>query len=149
MRHYRGLCVFNSLLPGTIDAFNRKRPEIEALYRRYDLPYPKARRNALDYIDGFFEIVNDSKKLEKKIIAGLPMSLAIRLLRKGAGRVPLFVLPLCSAQRMPAQQGWLSKQSVNAGCGTNPSLLAQNLVSNRHVAHSITLVTSVDRVSAV
>ncbi len=67
-RKYRGLCEHNSLLPDAIAIFNQRRTEITALFDREDLPFPKDRAHALEYIDGFYATINDSKKLEKEII---------------------------------------------------------------------------------
>ena len=67
-RLYRGFCFNNDQLPAAIEAFNDHRPEIEALFQREDLPYPDARRSALKYLDGFYETINDPKKLKKRII---------------------------------------------------------------------------------
>ena len=68
-RRYRGLCVHNDLLPGAIEVFNAKRAEIEALYRDDRLPYSKDRERALKYIRDFYEIVNEPRKLDKKVIS--------------------------------------------------------------------------------
>jgi len=67
-RRYRGLCEHNHELPAAITLFNSKRPEIEALFNRDDLPYPKDRERALKYIRDFYDTINDSRKLEKKIL---------------------------------------------------------------------------------
>ena len=67
-RRYRGLCENNDEREGIIAAFNRKRPELEALFSRDELPYPKDRERALKYITGFFETINDPRQLEKKIL---------------------------------------------------------------------------------
>lgn len=67
-RVYRGFCEHNRFLEAAVDRFNRARPAIEAQFTRPDLPYPRDRRRALRYIDGFFEIINDPKKLERQII---------------------------------------------------------------------------------
>ena len=66
-RRYRGLCEHNDELAGAIAVFNRKRPELEALFRRDDLPYPKDRERAVKYIRSFYDTINDPRKLEKKI----------------------------------------------------------------------------------
>jgi hypothetical protein len=68
-RRYRGLCVHNDLLPGAIGVFNRKRAEIEALFRDDRLPFSKDRERALEYVGEFYQIVNDPRKLQKKVIA--------------------------------------------------------------------------------
>lgn len=67
-RKYRGLCEHNPLLPAAIALFNSKRPELEALFNRDDLPYPKDRERALKYIRDFYDTINDPGKLKKKII---------------------------------------------------------------------------------
>jgi len=67
-RRYRGLCKHNGQLAGAIAVFNQKRPEIEALFSREELPYPKDRERALKYIEGFYDTINDPKKLLKRII---------------------------------------------------------------------------------
>jgi len=67
-RKYRGLCEHNHELPAAITLFNKKRPGVEALFRRDDLPYPKDRERALKYIRDFYDTINDSSKLEKKIL---------------------------------------------------------------------------------
>ena len=67
-RRYRGLCKHNDELAGAIVVFNQKRPELEALFSRDELPYPKDRERALKYIEGFYDTINDPKKLEKKIL---------------------------------------------------------------------------------
>jgi len=68
-RAYRGLCEHNGELPGAIAIFNQKRPELEALFNRDDLPYPKDRRRALKYVEDFYDTINDPGKLKKKIIS--------------------------------------------------------------------------------
>jgi hypothetical protein len=67
-RRYRGLCEHNHELPAAITLFNEKRPALEALFRRDDLPYSKSREHALKYIGDFYDTINDSRELEKKIL---------------------------------------------------------------------------------
>jgi hypothetical protein len=67
-RKYRGLCEHNHEVSATITLFNEKRPELEALFERDDLPYPKSREHALKYIGVFYDTINDPRKLEKKIL---------------------------------------------------------------------------------
>jgi hypothetical protein len=67
-RVYRGYCEHNPELGEAIDRFNRSRADIEALFARPDLPYPKSRERALRYIGDFYDIINDPKKLEKQIV---------------------------------------------------------------------------------
>ena len=67
-RVYRGLCEYNDLLPAAIAVFNQKRSEIEALFAEDELPYPDARKKALKYIERFYATINDSRKVDKKVI---------------------------------------------------------------------------------
>jgi hypothetical protein len=67
-RAYRGFCEHNGELPGAIAVFNQKRPELEALFNREDLPYPKTRRRALKFVEDFYDTINDPGKLKKKIV---------------------------------------------------------------------------------
>ena len=68
-RRYRGLCEHNDELAGAIAVFNRKRSELEALFSRDELPYPKDRERALKYVTGFYDTINDPQKLDKKILS--------------------------------------------------------------------------------
>jgi hypothetical protein len=67
-RKYRGLCEHNSELPAAIAVFNQKRSQITALFRQDELPYPQAREKALEYVDDFYGIINDRRKLERRIV---------------------------------------------------------------------------------
>jgi hypothetical protein len=68
-RKYRGLCEHNGMLADAIAVYNQKRPELEALFKREDLPYPKDRERALKYVSDFYETINDPRKLEKNILS--------------------------------------------------------------------------------
>jgi len=68
-RRYRGLCEHNNELPAAITLFNEKRLELEALFNRDELPYQKERERALKFIAGFYDTINDPRKLEKKILS--------------------------------------------------------------------------------
>ena len=66
-RLYRGRCRHNDRLPETIRLFNERRSELETAI------VPKAmsdrsQRSALNYVGVFFETINDSEKLNKKLI---------------------------------------------------------------------------------
>jgi hypothetical protein len=67
-RRYRGLCEHNDELAGAITVFKKRRPELEALFSRTDLPYPKDRERALKYVREFYDTINDPRKLEKSIL---------------------------------------------------------------------------------
>ena len=68
-RLYRGFCWQNDQLPRAVEHFNSKRAEIEALFNRIDLPSPRARKHALKYLEAFYTTINDSRKLQKKILS--------------------------------------------------------------------------------
>ncbi len=67
-RVYRGFCAHNDRLPGAIDRFNDRRPQLEALFADDALPDPKARAQALKYIGSFFDTINDPRILEKRVL---------------------------------------------------------------------------------
>ncbi len=66
-RLYRGFCWHNDLLPGVIELFNQNRNDIEAALLPAGLSKSKS-RSVKKYIDDFYEIVNDSKQLQKHLI---------------------------------------------------------------------------------
>ncbi len=66
-RLYRGFCWHNDLLPGAIELFNQNRNDIEAALLPAELSKSKS-RSVKKYIDDFYEIVNDSKQLQKHLI---------------------------------------------------------------------------------
>lgn len=66
-RLYRGYCASNTLLDSTIAMFNDRRVAIEELFgTASDLS--SANKSALKYVQGFYKIINDPKKRQKKII---------------------------------------------------------------------------------
>jgi hypothetical protein len=67
-RLYRGFCAFNDELPATVKLFNEKRPEIVGLFESNRHLNDRTRRNALKYIDDFYEIINDPKEFKRDII---------------------------------------------------------------------------------
>lgn len=66
-RVYRGRCRHNDQLENTIAIFNEKRADIETALLPPILE-GRSRKNAVKYIDEFYEIINDPKKLQKKIV---------------------------------------------------------------------------------
>jgi hypothetical protein len=68
-RVYRGFCDHNDRLTAAIELFNDVRPRLEDLFRRDDLPEPKARKRALKYVGSFYDTVNDPGKLEHRIVS--------------------------------------------------------------------------------
>jgi hypothetical protein len=66
-RLYRGFCKSNALLKSTIAMFNDKRSAIEAVTASGPNG-PYSNESVLKYLQGFFEIINDPNKRQKKII---------------------------------------------------------------------------------
>ena len=67
-RLYRGFCPFNSNLPQSVELFNEKKPDILALFENNAHLTDKNRKTAISYIEKFYEIINNPKKIEKLII---------------------------------------------------------------------------------
>lgn len=66
-RLYRGFCSGNAQLESTIVLFNDKRSAIEDRFS--NVPYGSSRTKvALNYLQSFYEIVNDPKKKQKQLI---------------------------------------------------------------------------------
>lgn len=67
-RLYRGFCMGNDQLPQTITQFNELKPEIIALFQDNKHLNDYMRDDAIDYLEDFYKIINDPKKLNKEII---------------------------------------------------------------------------------
>ena len=67
-RLYRGRCVNNDRLPATLDLFRERRGEIEALVNSQQELAKSTRRYLLAYIDDFYGVIDNPKKLDKQII---------------------------------------------------------------------------------
>ena len=67
-RLYRGACLYNGDLPEVVALFNEQRAELEKVYEEGLLLDDKSKKKALNYINSFFDVINDPSKLEKKII---------------------------------------------------------------------------------
>ena len=65
---YRGFCVYNDQLPQAVALFNEKKTDILALFRNNTHLSKNMRDGAIDYIEDFYKIINDPKKLDKYII---------------------------------------------------------------------------------
>ena len=66
-RLYRGFCAFNDELPGTKALFNQKKADILALFQDNPHLNEKMREDAIDYIEDFYNIINDQKRFDKDI----------------------------------------------------------------------------------
>ena len=67
-RHYRGLCRFNDAVPAAADVFRSRREQLYAIIDN-ETRLNEARRNATrDYIEDFFEILDDPRQFQRQII---------------------------------------------------------------------------------
>ncbi len=66
-RLYRGRCRHNAELAATIALFNERREAMEVYLVPQELS-EKEQDKARDYVDDFFEIINDPKKQQKKLL---------------------------------------------------------------------------------
>lgn len=67
-RLYRGFCVFNNELPQTVALFNEKKADILALFQNDPHLTDKSRSGAIDYLEGFYKVINDPKRFDRDII---------------------------------------------------------------------------------
>lgn len=66
-RRYRGYCIKDmSLFDSTIAFYNRRKPAIYDLYKNCSLIDEKYKKSTFEFLDQFYSIVNDPKKLEKE-----------------------------------------------------------------------------------
>lgn len=66
-RLYRGFCVFNDKLPQSAALFNQKKPEIIALFNNNLRLDDGIKKDAIGYLESFYEILNDPGKFSKTI----------------------------------------------------------------------------------
>jgi hypothetical protein len=64
-RLWRGRCVHNDQLDAVIEKFNKQREALEIALLPDGM---KDRKSAQRYIDAFYDIINDPKRLNKQII---------------------------------------------------------------------------------
>ena len=69
-RHYRGRCSNNALLSDTFDFFRSKRADIMAIVHELTALDSKNRKKVVNYIDGFYEDIDDEKVVERRFIKG-------------------------------------------------------------------------------
>lgn len=69
-RLYRGYHRSYEQLKPVIDLFNQKKDEIYSLYRNFPYLEQKNKERSLEYIDEFYEIINDKSLVEKIFIEG-------------------------------------------------------------------------------
>ena len=66
-RLYRGFCTHNDKLPQAVARFNEKKPEIMALFENNTHLNDKNRNIAIEYVEDFYEILNNPKRFKKEI----------------------------------------------------------------------------------
>lgn len=66
-RLYRGFCVFNDQLPQSAALLNEKKPEILALFNDSQHLDDGIKKDAIRYLESFYEILNDPRKFNKNI----------------------------------------------------------------------------------
>ena len=67
-RLFRGWCRSAAELQPTLDYFNEKKAEIYAVYDEVAALEPEQRMKTSEYFDKFYEIINDSGKIEKEMV---------------------------------------------------------------------------------
>ena len=67
-RLYRGFCEVNPNLPQAIERLQSKRSDLLALFEESVRLSPSAKRSARRYLEGFFEILEDPRKLERQVL---------------------------------------------------------------------------------
>lgn len=67
-RTYRGHCVNNGYVDDSISTFTKTRDELYALVAGQEELEPSVRENVADYMDGFYEVIDDPREVEQKII---------------------------------------------------------------------------------
>ena len=67
-RHYRGRCVNNAHVAASLQKFRDTREVIYALVNEQEGLESRTRNRLVDYIDDFYELIDDPEAVEKKII---------------------------------------------------------------------------------
>jgi len=68
-RHYRGRCVNNVHVAASLQKFRDARAVIYALVNEQQGLEPRTRERLVDYIDDFYELIDNPEAVEKKIIS--------------------------------------------------------------------------------
>ena len=67
-RRFWGVCRGRETLEETIPLFNERRDAIYALYRGQMGMMPREKDRTLDYLDDFYEVINDDEKFTEEIV---------------------------------------------------------------------------------
>jgi hypothetical protein len=68
VRLYRGRCANKDQVAGTLQLFREHREEIESLLNDQEELSPARRRDMLKYVETFYDTIDDTKKVEKRIV---------------------------------------------------------------------------------
>jgi hypothetical protein len=66
-RIYRGFCVDEAVLQANLELFNARREQMNAVIREARFQPEREAERTLDYVDGFFGIINDAQRLERQV----------------------------------------------------------------------------------
>jgi len=66
-RLFRGFCYHNATLPQTVERFQKRKPEIMALFENDPNLIDKNRSNAIKYIEDFYKVIDDPKRYKREI----------------------------------------------------------------------------------
>ncbi len=67
-RFFRGRCVPPDQMARTLQVFNQHQDAIYALYAEQAQLDEKVREKTIEYLDDFYEIINDDKKVDREIV---------------------------------------------------------------------------------
>ena len=67
-RVYRGRCVNNKYLPDSLGRFRDARDELYTLVREQEGLEDGVRMDLLRYMDAFYDIINDPRKVERQMV---------------------------------------------------------------------------------
>lgn len=68
-RLYRGRCINNETLLETLQLFRDKRPEIEALIENQEELLAGTRRDLLDYVSDFYELIDNPRRVQERVVS--------------------------------------------------------------------------------
>jgi len=66
-RRYRGRCIYNDLLPLSVQVFQEKRQAIYGLVDSVPGYSSASAKKTVDYLDDFYEIIDSNKQVERKL----------------------------------------------------------------------------------
>jgi hypothetical protein len=67
-RLYRGRCIYNNLLPVTMQLFRDHKDDIEALVQEQEELAPPTRRHMQNFIERFYETINKPRRVKRSFI---------------------------------------------------------------------------------